>query len=110
MTSEDALGGAPAHRLLHLIVPIQAEDALVEWLLERADVPGFTSSIVYGHGSSERSMTIAEQVAGRSRRVLFVLLLPGQIARQVLRDLGKDFRDSGIHSWTLPALEHGRLA
>jgi hypothetical protein len=101
---------APDHRLLHLIVPIQGEDALVEWLIERADVPGFTSIVVYGHGSSERSVTIAAQVARRCRRVLFVLLLPGQIAREVLRDLGKDFRDGGIHYWTLPALEHGRLA
>jgi hypothetical protein len=98
------------HRLLHLIVPPQVEDALVEWLLERADVPGFTSSAVSGHGSSERSMTVAEQVAGRSRRVLFVLLLPQETTRDVLRDLGNDFRQSGIHYWTLPAIEHGRLA
>ncbi len=97
------------HLLLHLIVPLQAEDALVEWLLERVDIPGFTSSAVAGHGSSERSMTTAEQVAGRNRRVMFMLLLPQETARAVLTALGADFPGSGIHYWLVPALEHGRL-
>ncbi|EGV17988.1 DUF3240 family protein [Thiocapsa marina] len=97
------------HHLLHLIVPLQAEDALVEWLLEREDIPGFTSSAVAGHGSSERSMTTAEQVAGRSRRVMFMLLLPEETAEAVLAGLGEDFGGSGIHYWLVPAIEQGRL-
>jgi hypothetical protein len=97
------------HQLLHLIVPLQAEDALVEWLLEREDIPGFTSSVVAGHGSSERSMTTAEQVAGRSRRVKFMLLLPEETAQAVLAGLGDDFGGSGIHYWLVPAIAQGRL-
>jgi hypothetical protein len=97
------------HHLLHLIVPPQTEDALVEWLLERDDVPGFTSSAVAGHGSSEQSMTTAEQVAGRSRRVMFILLLPQETAMDVLSALGADFGRSGIHYWITPAIAHGRL-
>ncbi|UHD14239.1 DUF3240 family protein [Thiocapsa bogorovii] len=97
------------HHLLHLIVPLQAEDALVEWLLEREDIPGFTSSAVAGHGSSERSMTTAEQVAGRSRRVMFMLLLPEETAQAVLAGLSQDFGASGIHYWLVPAIEQGRL-
>ena len=97
------------HQLLHLIVPLQAEDALVEWLLEREDIPGFTSSAVAGHGSSERSMTTAEQVAGRSRRVMFMLLLPEETARAVLAGLAEDFGGSGIHYWLVPAAAQGRL-
>jgi hypothetical protein len=97
------------YQLLHLVVPPMAEDALVEWLLERDDVPGFTSSAVAGHGSSEQSMTIAEQVSGRSRRVMFMLLLPQETARALLSGLGADFPGSGIHYWLVPALEHGRL-
>lgn len=97
------------HRLLTLIVPPQAEEALVEWLLEQQDVPGFTSVAAAGHGSSERSMTIAEQVAGRSRRVMFMLLLPQDRAQAVLTSLDAAFKGRGIHYWVVPVSEHGRL-
>ncbi|NCA71517.1 MAG: DUF3240 domain-containing protein [Sphingobacteriia bacterium] len=98
-----------SYQLLHLIVPPQTEDALVEWLLEREDISGFTSSPVAGHGSSERSMSIAEQVAGRSRRVMFVLLLPDTSVQTVIASLRIELARSGIHYWTVPVIEHGRL-
>lgn len=97
------------NQLLQLIVPPAAEDVVAEWLLERDDVPGFTSAPVSGHGSSERSMTLAEQVAGRSRRVMFFTHLPTPVAASVLADLRTDFAGSGIHYWVVPVLEHGRL-
>lgn len=97
------------YQLLHLIVPTLTEDALVEWLLEREDIPGFTSSVVAGHGSSERSMTTAEQVAGRSRRVMFMVLLQEEKAKAVLTALSADFAASGVHYWLVPVIEHGRL-
>lgn len=109
MSGGSATDAGGSHLILHLIVPQAVEDALVEWLLEREDVPGFTSSAVSGHGSSERSLTTAEQVAGRSRRVMFRVLLPTATAREVLERLSADFGGSGLHFWTLPVLEHGRL-
>ena len=95
--------------LLHLIVPVALEDALAEWLLEREDVPGFSSLPVAGHGSSEHSMTLAEQVAGRSRRVLFLLQLPQPVADEVLAGLGRAFAGTGLHWWLVPVLAAGRL-
>jgi hypothetical protein len=95
--------------LLNVIVPPQVEDALAEWLLERDDVPGFSSMPVAGHGSSEHSMTLAEQVAGRSRRVLFFTHLPTDTAAAVLADLRRDFRGSGLHYWTVPVASFGHL-
>ena len=95
--------------LLNLIVPPGVEGALAEWLLEREDVPGFSSMPVAGHGSSEHSMTLAEQVAGRSRRVLFLIELPEDTARALLADLAPAFGGSGVHYWMLPVLESGRL-
>ena len=95
--------------LLHLIVSPQVEDALAEWLLEREDVPGFSSVPVSGHGSSEQSMTLAEQVAGRSRRVMFLLHLRNDTASALLHDLRQAFRGSGLHYWVVPVLEGGRL-
>ncbi|NBC15369.1 MAG: DUF3240 domain-containing protein [Gammaproteobacteria bacterium] len=95
--------------LLHLIVPAALEDALAEWLLERDDVPGFSSLPVAGHGSSEHSMTLAEQVAGRSRRVLFLVELPQPVADEVLADLRGAFAGTGLHWWLVPVLGAGRL-
>jgi hypothetical protein len=95
--------------LLHLIVPTNIEDALVEWLLERDDVPGFSSLPVSGHGSSEHSMSLAEQVAGRTRRVLFLVQLPQAVAQRLLEQLRADFAGTGLHWWTLPVLGGGRL-
>jgi hypothetical protein len=95
--------------LLNLIVPPGVEGALSEWLLEREDVPGFSSMPVAGHGSSEHSMTLAEQVAGRSRRVLFLIALPQETAQAMLADLRAAFGASGLHYWMLPVIESGRL-
>jgi hypothetical protein len=95
--------------LLHLIVPTALEDALAEWLLERHDVPGFSSLPVAGHGSSEHSMTLAEQVAGRSRRVLFLVALPRPVADEVLAELRRAFAGTGLHWWLVPVLDAGRF-
>ena len=95
--------------LINLIVPEKVEGALAEWLLERDDVPGFSSMPVFGHGSSEHSMTMAEQVAGRSRRVLFLIELPREVAAALLVDLRGAFANSGLHYWMLPVLAAGRL-
>lgn len=96
--------------LLNLIAPTQVEDALAEWLLEREDIPGFSSFPVSGHGSSEHSMTLAEQVAGRSRRVMFLIQLPDEALTEVLAGLRSQFAGSGLHYWVLPVAEAGRLA
>ncbi len=104
--SDTALGQV---QVLNLIAPPEVAEALAEWLLEREDVPGFTSMPVSGHGSSEHSMTLAEQVAGRSRRVLFLIQLPQETARAILDDLGLVFRGAGLHYWLLPVIEGGRL-
>jgi hypothetical protein len=95
--------------LLHLICSPTLEDSLAEWLLERAEVPGFPSLPISGHGSSERSMTLAEQVAGRSRRVLFMLELPEPTARALVEAVRAEFAGSGLHYWLLPMLAAGHI-
>lgn len=98
-----------AIQVLNLIAPPEVAESLAEWLLDREDVPGFTSLPVSGHGSSERSMTLAEQVAGRSRRVLFLIKLPRDTTRALLDDLSSAFRGAGLHYWLLPVIEGGPL-
>ena len=95
--------------LLYLICSPKVEDSLSEWLLERGDLPGFTSLPVAGHGSSEHSMTLAEQVAGRSRRVMFMLELSEERARALIADLAAAFGGSGLHYWLAPILAAGHI-
>lgn len=95
--------------LLHLICSPKMEDALAEWLLDRSDVPGFSSLPISGHGSSEHSMSLAEQVAGRSRRVMFMLALPEPRARALIADMSEAFEGSGLHYWLVPLIAASRI-
>lgn len=95
--------------ILSLIVSPRLEPGIVEWLLEREDVPGFSSLPIAGHGSSEHSLTLAEQVTGRSRRVMFLIELPEEVAERVLGDLAEAFHGSGLHYWINPVIRAGHL-
>jgi len=96
--------------LLVVIVSPSMENAMVDWLLERDDVPGFTSIPVYGHGASVSSMTAAEQVAGRQRRVMFQLHLGQDKAGEVIEALRAAFGGSGMHYWVTPLADSGNLS
>ena len=95
--------------LLNQVVPPGLADTIADWLLEREDVPGFTSERVSGHGSSEHSMTLAEQVAGRSRRVMFSTYLPAAAAQAVLAGLREEFHGTGLNYWLIPVVAAGHL-
>lgn len=99
-----------SHCLLYLIVAPAAEDAVAEWLLEDETVSGFSSTPIAGHGSSEGSMTLAEQVAGRRRRVMFFTYLEAGAAQSLLERLRRDFDGADIHFWTTPVGQFGNLA
>lgn len=95
--------------LLTLVAAPQVEDTLVDWLLARDDVPGFTSYTASGHGSSIHSMSLAEQVSGRRRQMVFQLRLSQAQAEAVVSGLKQSFGNSGLHFWLTPVLECGHL-
>ena len=95
--------------LLSLVVSPLVEDTLVDWLLARDGVAGFTSASANGHGSSAHSMSLAEQVSGRRRQVLFQLHLSRAEAHELIAALKRDFGGSGIHFWLTPVLSAGHL-
>ncbi len=95
--------------LLNLVVSPEVEDSVTDWLLEREGVSGFSSHPIAGHGSSEHAMTLAEQVAGRRRQVLFQVHLARADAEAVLAAIRRDFHGSGMHYWLLPLLDSGHL-
>ena len=95
--------------LLSLVVAPDIEDVIVDWLLERDEVSGFTSYPINGHGASIHAMTLAEQVAGRRRQVLFQTHMPQSQAERLLADLKRDFAGSGMHYWLVPLSACGHL-
>jgi len=95
--------------LLNLVVSPEVEDTVTDWLLAHVAVGGFSSHPISGHGSSEHSMTLAEQVAGRRRQVLFQMHLSCAAARTLLEGIKSDFHGSGMHYWLLPILESGHV-
>jgi len=95
--------------LLNLVVTPEVEDAVADWLLEYPTVTGFSSYPISGHGSSEQRMTLAEQVAGRRRQLLFQLHLPCVDARALLSDIKQVFRGSGMHYWLVPVIDAGHV-
>ena len=95
--------------LLVLIVTPAIENAMVDWLLERDDIPGFTSTPINGHGASTHSLTPAEQVAGRQRQIMFQLHLPTDSAHTLVDAIRDAFSGSGMHYWLTPVLASGHL-
>ena len=95
--------------LLNLVVSPEVESTVTDWLLEQAEVSGFSSHPIAGHGSSERSMTLAERVAGTRRQVLFQFELPCDAANILLERVRGEFAGSGMHFWLQPVLQSGHL-
>jgi hypothetical protein len=95
--------------LLALIVSPSIENAVIDWLLERDDIPGFNSAPINGHGTSTNTLTLQEQVAGHRRQVIFRMCLPEQVARTVLEEVRQSFHGSGMHYWLMPVLASGHI-
>ncbi|MCB1874781.1 MAG: DUF3240 family protein [Chromatiales bacterium] len=95
--------------LLVLLVGPALEETLVDWLLLQQGLSGFTTAAASGHGSAQETLTLAEQVTGRSRRVMFHLHLDKAQAQSMLDQLRQEFSGAGLHYWMVPLLAAGHL-
>ncbi|WP_461516350.1 DUF3240 family protein [Porticoccus sp.] len=93
--------------LLVLNITPELEEDLVDYLLSSADVSGFTSYPVHGHGE-QHNLSIAEQVSGRRKRLQFEILLAEEQAKNLIAGL-TDQVGRGIHYWQLPVIASGRV-
>lgn len=96
-------------RLLYILASPAIEEAMVDWLLRHPDVTGFTSVAAQGHGSSTHSMSLAEQVAGRKKQLLFLVETDSHTAGGIIKSLHSEFSGSGLHYWLVPLEEAGHL-
>jgi len=85
------------------------EDRVVDWLLARADVATFTSSVVYGYGADAGGLSIADQVSGRCRRVELTVEMPSSAVDMWLKNLATAFVAAEISYRVTPVLLSGQL-
>lgn len=95
--------------LLSFITLPALEEPLIDWLLEREDISGFSSSRISGHGSQHAHMNLGEKVMGRQQQILVQVQTSQSTAEALIRDLENDFRGTDIHYWIVPVLAAGHL-
>lgn len=61
------------------------------------------------HGSVQKSLSLAEQVAGRKKQIRFQMYVPEQQLSVLIEQLKQDFSGAGIHYWVMPVLESGYI-
>ncbi len=99
-----------AESLLYLNVAPGLEPDVIDWLLGRSDVGGFTSMACFGHGPQHVLESIAEHVSGKARRVQFHVLLQEGVQASLLGDLDGEFSGADIMYWVLPVTCSGDLS
>ncbi len=72
--------------LLVLNIRPELEEEMVDYLLTREGVGGFTSYQVRGHGVHE-NLSLAEQVSGQRKRLQFELVIEEAIVEVLLQGL-----------------------
>jgi hypothetical protein len=95
--------------LLCIIATPAIEETVVDWLLARHEITGFSSQPISGHSVEHQYLSLAEQVTGRERKVMFHVQAPLTVAQAVLEDLKRDLGGAGLHYWILPVLQAGHL-
>lgn len=95
--------------MLMLYVPPAIEESIVDWLLERELLEGFSSAEVYGHGARQTGMSLLEQVTGRQRRVLFQIETSAAVMHGLIAALREQFAGTGLHYMVVPVAEAGQM-
>jgi len=95
--------------LLVLVSRPEVEESLVDWLLGRTEISGFSSHKIDGHSRDHMQLSLAEQVTGRRQQVMFQVELRYDEAQILLQKLKLYFPGMGVHYWMTPVLESGRI-
>jgi hypothetical protein len=95
--------------LLVIVTTPALEESLVDWLLARDELSGFSSTRIDGHGSRQTELSLAEQVMGRQRKVMFHVHTDCTAVTQLLGLLRTDFAGAGLHYWVMPLIEAGKI-
>ena len=95
--------------LLVIVTTPAVEETLVDWLLERPELSGFSSGRIDGHGSRQSDLTLAEQVTGRQRKLMFHVHTDCDQVKVLVDALKQSFQGAGLHYWVMPLMEAGSI-
>ena len=94
--------------LLVLIAPPGLDEPLVDFLLAQEHFSGFSAQKVDGSPAHGR-LTLAEQVTGRKRQVMFHVHAPREEVHGLVEQLKEGFKGAGLHYWIMPVIEAGPI-
>ena len=95
--------------LLVIIVSPKLEEEMVDWLLEKDDLSGFSSMSINSHGSDITELNIAEQVTGRQHKIMFHVYGKENSMPTLMDELKMRFKNTGLQYWLMPLLTSGHL-
>ena len=93
--------------LVTLNVPTGLEEVIVDCLLTFESEHGFSSYPVYAHDHRNEGLSLAEQVAGRQKRLRFQMYVDDNALQSLLDRLRNEFSGAGIRYWVLPVVDNG---
>ncbi|MFI9651886.1 DUF3240 family protein [Guyparkeria sp. GHLCS8-2] len=96
--------------LLTLIARPDAEEIVIDWLLGRDELSGFTGEAAWGHSREHGRFNLVEQVTGRQRRSIFHLKLEQDAAAPLLEAMRDELAGLGLRYWIVPLLDSGAIA
>jgi hypothetical protein len=97
-------------QLLYVIsIPPSLEDQLIDWLLDRAEPAGFSSSSISGHSSDPSHLSVAEKVSGKQHRLQFQVQIDAAQVEPFTAGLRAEFDGSDVHFWAIPLALSGSL-
>lgn len=95
--------------VLVIVSDLGLRHALVDWLLSNHGDMIFSSGFIDCYGIDPESMTVAEQVTGRQRKLEFKIQTTLQNARAICNELRAAFPTVHLQYWIQAALEAGYL-
>jgi len=99
----------PDTRLLVLLAPAERRDDLVDALMEKADISGFTLTPALGYSREHAHFSVSEQVAGYREYSRFEVLFEAGQQEQLLEALSLAAGNEQLRYWITDAPETGHL-
>ncbi|MDG4867999.1 DUF3240 family protein [Guyparkeria sp. 1SP6A2] len=96
--------------LLTLIARPDVEEVVVDWLLGRDELSGFTGEAAWGHSREHGQFNLVEQVTGRQRRAVFHLKIESAQAEALIEAMRDELAGLGLRYWLVPMLDSGVIA
>lgn len=93
--------------LLTIITRPDVEEIVIDWLLDREDLSGFTGEAAWGHSREHGHFSLVEQVTGRQRRALFHLQIDSTQAETLVAAMRDELSGLGLRYWIVPLIDSG---